>query len=335
MRSGVGGARPPRRPLRIPWPPPPAAVGRRAGRGAARAAEARPHGSSASATSATRRNRCARSFCSSWDGDSSVVSAAPRPSRGPGSRRPARRQDLSLDEASAHVVGAGPASCRGDDVLGHAGHAGAARRHRTGISGVAAERPLAGADGPAARTFTIRTSPLELGGGGLSTPRTRTSGTSPRRWTRLTPVSPEGGEHLLDVAQEERVGPDDEDALALEGEPVRVEKVGGPVQRDGGLAGPRSALDDEDPRPSGRADDLVLLALLDGRRRCPACGRCGTWRERGQERPGTTQHHPVGQQPLPFPRRRPPGADTEAPRPPGSTKYSSSKPSDGPADARP
>ena len=68
---------------------------------------------------------------------------------------------------------------------------------------------------------------------------------------------------VLDVAQEQGVGPDHEHALALEGEAVRIEKVGGPVQGHRRLARPRAALDDHDAGQRG-ADDLVLLPLDGG-----------------------------------------------------------------------
>ena len=67
-------------------------------------------------------------------------------------------------------------------------------------------------------------------------------------------------QHLLDVAEEEAVGPHDEHALALEQEPMGVEEVGGPVERDRGLARARAALHDEHPGER-RPDDLVLLGL--------------------------------------------------------------------------
>ena len=70
-------------------------------------------------------------------------------------------------------------------------------------------------------------------------------------------------QHLLDVAEEQPVRADDEHALALEREPVRVEQVGGAVQRHDGLAGARAALHDQDPGQLG-PDDLVLLALDGG-----------------------------------------------------------------------
>jgi hypothetical protein len=56
----------------------------------------------------------------------------------------------------------------------------------------------------------------------------------------------EGGQDLLDVAEEQRVGSDHQDALALQGETVRVEEVGGPVEGDGRLSRSRTALHEED-----------------------------------------------------------------------------------------
>ena len=58
-------------------------------------------------------------------------------------------------------------------------------------------------------------------------------------------------QHLLDVAEEQPVRADDEHALALEREPVRVEEVRGAVQRDDGLAGAGAALHDQHARELG------------------------------------------------------------------------------------
>ena len=71
------------------------------------------------------------------------------------------------------------------------------------------------------------------------------------------------GQDLFDVAEEERVRPDHQHALALEREAVGVEEVGGPVQGHRGLAGARAALDHQHPGQRG-PDDLVLFPL-DGR----------------------------------------------------------------------
>ena len=141
----------------------------------------------------------------------------------------------------------------------------------------------------------MRASPLSLATAASSTPRTRTSGTRPATVERLTPGLAQGREHLLDVAQEERVGPDHEHALALEREAVRVEQVGGAVQGHRGLAGAGAALDDEHAGEGG-ADDLVLLAL-DGADDVAHVARAGL-AERGQQRARAAQDHAVGEQAL-------------------------------------
>ena len=73
----------------------------------------------------------------------------------------------------------------------------------------------------------------------------------------------QAGQHPLDVAEEQPVGPYHQNALALEREPVGVEQVGGPVEGDDGLAGTGTTLDHEHPGQLG-ADDLVLLGLDGG-----------------------------------------------------------------------
>ena len=88
-------------------------------------------------------------------------------------------------------------------------------------------------------------------------------------------------QHLLDVAEEQPVGPDHQHALALEREPVRVEQVGGAVQRHDGLAGARAALHHEHAGQRG-PDDLVLLALDGGDDVAEAAGAGRL--ERGDER---------------------------------------------------
>ena len=199
--------------------------------------------SSASATSGTRRSRWARSFCSSWLGPSSPgVYAAPGQ---PGPVVVGQGPDhLGLDEPAPRVVGARPAAGQGDDLLGDRARRrstpapkGTSMSWRSGRWRVRTAR---------ASTLTMRTSPLSLATAGSSTPRTRTSGTRPGTVERLTPVSPERGQHLLDVAQEERVGADHQHSLALEREPVGVEEVGGAVQGHRRLARARTALDDQD-----------------------------------------------------------------------------------------
>ena len=90
----------------------------------------------------------------------------------------------------------------------------------------------------------------------------------------------QGRQDMFDVAQEQRVGPDDEHALALERETVGVEQIGGPVQRHRRLARPGAALHDEHPGEVG-PDDLVLLPL-DGRDDVPHEPRAGPLQHRQQ-----------------------------------------------------
>ena len=84
----------------------------------------------------------------------------------------------------------------------------------------------------------------------------------------------EGRQHLRDVAEEERVRPDDQHALLVELLPVLEQQEGGPVEPDGGLAGARTALHHEagvdrrrgSPRPARRR----------WWRRCRASRRCAS-----------------------------------------------------------
>ena len=76
-------------------------------------------------------------------------------------------------------------------------------------------------------------------------------------------VLAERGQHLIDVAQERGARADDQDPAPRQSLSVRIEEVGGPVQRDDGLPGARPALDDEDPARV-LADDAVLVGLDGG-----------------------------------------------------------------------
>ncbi len=101
---------------------------------------------------------------------------------------------------------------------------------------------------------------LELGRG------TRVGGDDPH--ARLQPgdgrelhvLLAERRQHLLDVAEEHRAGPDQQHALIREAAPVRVEQIGGAVQGDRGLPGARSAPDDQHAVHVG-ADRFVLFGL--------------------------------------------------------------------------
>ena len=79
----------------------------------------------------------------------------------------------------------------------------------------------------------------------------------------LHPGLAQGGQHLLDVGQEEPVRAHHQHALALQGEPVGVEEIGGPVKGHDRLAGPRSALHHQHTGQLG-TDHPVLLPLDGG-----------------------------------------------------------------------
>ena len=71
----------------------------------------------------------------------------------------------------------------------------------------------------------------------------------------------EAGQHVGDVGQVGLVRADEEHAAPAVAEArVGVEQVGGAVQRDDGLAGARTAVDDEGAA-GPRADDGVLVGL--------------------------------------------------------------------------
>ena len=80
------------------------------------------------------------------------------------------------------------------------------------------------------------------------------------RRRELHVVLTERRQHLVDVPQEDRARPDEEDPLGRELPSVRVEQVRGAVERDRGLPGTRAAGDDQHPGER-RPDGLVLLAL--------------------------------------------------------------------------
>ena len=114
-----------------------------------------------------------------------------------------------------------------------------------------------------AMTLAIRASPLSRATSTGPVSRTRISGTRPGDGGQGDAGLPQRGKDLLDVAEEQRVGPDHQHALALEGEAVGVEQVGGPVEGHRRLARARAALDHQHPGQRG-PDDLVLLALDGG-----------------------------------------------------------------------
>ena len=108
----------------------------------------------------------------------------------------------------------------------------------------------------------MRASPFTAATEAVSKARTRPP--SRRSTVRLAHRGlAERRQHLRDVAQEDRVRPDDEHALLVEQLPVLVEQERGAVQADRGLAGAGAALHDE-ARVERRADDDVLLGLDGG-----------------------------------------------------------------------
>ena len=70
-------------------------------------------------------------------------------------------------------------------------------------------------------------------------------------------------QHLVDVVQERGARADDEHARSGQRAAMRVQQVGGAVQRDGGLACAGAALHHHGAADVG-TDDLVLLALDGG-----------------------------------------------------------------------
>jgi len=187
-------------------------------------------------------------------------------------------EERALDEAPAGVVGAEPAPGLAHDAL--------ALGHRQPQDGQAEadlepvpERPLAVAHG-APHHLDHAVVALDPGGEAVVPTAHVALGDQVGQDRELDARLAERRQHLLDVAQEQPVGPDHQHALALEGEAVGVQQVGGPVQGDHGLARARSPLDDEDAGERG-ADDLVLLALDGGDDVAEASGPGGL--QRGDE----------------------------------------------------
>ncbi len=99
-----------------------------------------------------------------------------------------------------------------------------------------------------------RGGPGAVGAGGVHAGEELTR--SGQQYARLA----EGREHPADVAEEGRARTDDQHPALGEQLPVGVQQVRGAVQRDRGLAGAGTALDDQHPAVRG-ADDPVLLGL--------------------------------------------------------------------------
>jgi hypothetical protein len=183
-----------------------------------------------------------------------------------------RPGDLALDEAATGVVGAEPAAGVADDVLGLAdGEAevleavGQAQRRPERTSAVSHRL------GQHRRHLLVALDPPDGGAvAALDVDPVDQVG----EHGQLDPGLTERRQHLLDVGEEQPVRSDDQHALVLQREPVRVEQVGGAVEGDHGLAGAGSALDDEHAGQRG-PDDLVLLALDGGDDVAEAARACG------------------------------------------------------------
>ena len=140
-----------------------------------------------------------------------------------------------------------------------------------------------------ASSAAIRTWPFTRAGRGRVGRLDPHRGHEVREHDLLDPGLAERRQHAVDVPQEHTVRPDDEHALVLEREAVRVEEVRRAVQRDDCLARAGTALHDEDA-VQRRADDLVLLGLDRGDDVAELTGRA-TARARRSARPGRPARH--------------------------------------------
>ncbi len=200
---------------------------------------------------------------------------------------------LGFDEAPPCVVRARPAPGQGDDLLGGRGMQAQDPRPERHLD-VMAQRALPRPHRSGQHLDHAHVA-LELRHRRVVDPAHAHLGDQSRHGRKADPGLPKRREHLLDVAQEQRIGPDHEHALALEWEAVGVEEIGGAVQGHGRLARARTTLDDQDAGER-RADDLVLLALNgpDDVAHVPGAGLA----ECGEQRTRSPQHHPVGEQAL-------------------------------------
>ena len=181
--------------------------------------------------------------------------------------------EADLDELAAGVVRAGPPPGVRHDLLGALG------RDPQHLDAVADRQVVAQRAAPVAHGLGEHLRHAEVA---LDARRRGRVVAADRGWLgeevgehgELDAGLAERRQHLLDVAEEQPVGPEHQHALALEREAVGVEQVGGAVQGDDRLAGARAALHDEDAGKLG-PDDLVLLALDRGDDVGQAAGAAG------------------------------------------------------------
>ena len=142
-----------------------------------------------------------------------------------------------------------------------------------------ARRPLVGPDRPGEDVDHAEVA-LDRGRRGRVDLRHRDGGAEIRRRRQHDPVLAERRDDVLDVAQERRRRPDEEDRAGQAG-PLGVEQVRGAVERHGRLAGARRPLDDRHAG-AGATDHDVLLGLDRGHHVLHATGPRRV--ERGHER---------------------------------------------------
>ncbi|MBS1265307.1 MAG: hypothetical protein MAG471_01149 [Acidimicrobiaceae bacterium] len=169
------------------------------------------------------------------------------------------REELGLDEAPGGVVGPEAAPGLGDDRCG--GSSG----NREPLQAMAdadivTKRLLAGACRPGDHADHPEVA-LQAGHVLVVTGvgDTNTADHVPEGG-ELHPGLTERGKHLLDVREEQAIGPHHQHPLALKREPVRVEQVGSPVESHDRLAGSGATLDGKHTGQR-RSDYLVLFGL--------------------------------------------------------------------------
>ena len=165
-----------------------------------------------------------------------------------------RRPHLALDPPAGRVVAAEPTLRSTHDalrLLGAQAQEAGAERH----DDVVAQRPLAIGD---RLVDDVGHPQVALDGGGQravggvdAVARPLDVGHEVVEHHLLDAGLAQRRQHALDVAQEHPVRADDEHALVLEREAVRVQQVRGAVQRHDGLAGARAALHHQHARPAG------------------------------------------------------------------------------------
>ena len=158
-------------------------------------------------------------------------------------------------------MGAGPSS-DGIDDLSTVGHVKSQDQGAVGNGDVVGQRPLSCAHG-AGNHLGHPCVTLEASHVGRSLLPDAYLGHQSRHGRKGHSCLAQRRQDLFDVAEEQGVRSDHQNALPFEGEPVGIEEVGGPVERHCRLTGARTTLNHQHAGQRG-ADDLVLLALDGG-----------------------------------------------------------------------